>query len=398
VSSPEVTVIVPAFNAEDYIAECLRSIQNQSFRDFVCKVYDDGSTDRTREIVESFQRADSRFIVIHGDNIGTPRRVAGAYRDVSSEFFCQVDADDYIATDAIEILTKTLRGCHKNVGVVYSDYQKINSDGTPDYNDPYFVSRCRQPFSLKLAQERGLCAFQMRLIRTEAYRVSLGVNPGFPTGEDFDLVLKLAERCQFIHIPATLYYYRQHDKQTSRKNPSHLEMVCRKMMDESIKRKSKPDFALVLPHSGGDDIYAIRQWVQQVTDKEVLIAIVSDDPDDVDLQECKRFSQHRVEIIKKKPEIADYSDVVCRMVRGVPTVELTESLVPLSGAIDDLMSGRSVGISTLSSRISWLLRSGYVQFEMLRELAASDTEIIGDGPPGNSVLFRMTRENTRGPQ
>lgn len=389
---PSVTVVVPAYNAEPYIADCLQSIQAQSFKDFVCQVHDDGSTDRTREIAEGFAKSDSRFQIIPGENIGTPRRVAVAYRGVTSEFFCQVDADDMIAPDALDLTMSTLSGCPQQVGVVYSDYQRINTDGTLDHDDPHFESRCRQPFSLRRMQQNGFCAFQFRLMRTDAYQACRGVDQRLPTGEDFDLVLKLAEYCQFVHIPRKLYLYRQHESQTSRKNPSHLEMLCKGMMTDSTKRKANPSFAIAIPYTGVDDVFALRRWVQQQSPVDVLFGIVVD-AKDPDVLECQGYSQHRVEIIqRRKDSETDYGRLVSRMVREVPTVEFTEALVPSPGVLSDVIAGKSIPIFTLEPRSSWLLQSGGLQFDVVKHLTQDSTEFVGDGPPGDSALYRLTRE------
>lgn len=387
-----VTVIVPAYNAEPYIADCLQSIQAQSFKDYVCQVHDDGSTDRTREIAEGFAKADQRFKIIHGENIGTPRRVAQAYRGVTSEFFCQVDADDMIATEALALAVSTLSGCPQRVGVVYSDYQRINADGTPDHDDPHFESRCRQPFSLRRMQQNGFCAFQFRLMRTQTYRICRGVDQTLATGEDFDLVLKLAEYCQFVHIPRKLYLYRQHEQQTSKKNPSHLEMLCKDMMAKSAKRKANPAFAVTLPYAGVDDAFSLRTWVQQQAPVDVLFGVVVDDTDP-DVLECKEYSHHRVEIIPRRDDPGvDYGRLVSRMVQDAPTVEFTEALIPSPGVLTDIIAGKSIPVLTLEPRASWLLQSGGLQFDVMRNLVEDSTEFIGDGLPGDSALYRLTRE------
>lgn len=392
--SPLATVIVPAYNAEPYLEDCLESIRRQTLPDFVCKVYDDGSKDRTLEIANRFAKVDPRFQVISGDNQGTPRRVAQAYSDVTSEFFCQVDADDMIVPEALDLTVKTLSGCPQHVGVAYSDYQRINQDGSPDPNDPHFVSRCRQTFSLRRMQNKGFCAFQFRLIRTEAYKKCRGVDPTVPTGEDFDLVLKLAEHTQFIHIPQKLYLYRQHDYQTSRKNPSHLELVCQGMMQRSQERKANPAFAVVLPYSGVDDAFALRLWAQQQAPVDVLMAVVTDEIDP-DVAECKSYSHHRVEVITRREDPdTNYGELASRMVKGVPTVEFSEMLVPSHGVLSEVIAGKSIPVATLEPRSSWLLQTGGLQSEVLEIIAQESVEMVGNGLPGESCLYRLTREET----
>lgn len=391
--NPRITVIVPAYNAGLYLGDCLDSIRRQTFGDFICRVYDDGSTDDTCRIAEKFAADDPRFrLVRDGRNLKTPRRVAQAYGEVASEFFCQVDADDFVSPHALEKTVSVLSGCDEVVGVVYSDYSLINSDGSLEHNDPHFKSRCRKIFSLRRMQSSGFCAFQFRMIRRSAYLKSRRVNPILETGEDFDLTLNLAEVCQFIHVPERLYFYRQHQNQTSRRNPSKLETICRGLMDESNKRKSNPSFALAIPYECVDDVFSIQRWVQQETPTDVLIVIVSDQKDP-EVLECQEYSHHRVEIVEPR-EDADYARLASRMVGDVPAAEFDEPLVPSPGVLRDIMNGKSVPVFTLEPRTSWLLTSGAIQFNAVRASVGESPEYVGDGPSGDSALYRLTREET----
>ena len=68
--NPLVSVIVPAFNAEPFLAETLASVQRQTYREFEVIVVDDGSTDRTSEIARQFVEKDARFILLRQKNAG----------------------------------------------------------------------------------------------------------------------------------------------------------------------------------------------------------------------------------------------------------------------------------------------------------------------------------------
>ncbi len=389
-SGSRVTVVVPAYNAEEYLEDCLRSVEQQSFPDFVCKVYDDGSQDRTREVAKAFVERDSRFQLFTNGHLGTPGRVAQAYSEVASEFFCQVDADDRVVPEALAMTLRTLEGCPKQVGVVYSDYLRVRSDGFPDEHDPHFRKRCRQMFSLRRMQQVGLCAFQFRLIRTDAYERTAGVDPELPTGEDFDLVLKLAETCQFAHIPQKLYEYRQHALQTSRNNKSILEHTCKGLMRESVQRLANPALAIVVPYDGMDALASVRSWCAQVTSKPILIAVNYTDTDP-ELFECQEYSHQRVELIPHKPGV-DAQVQVSRMLRGAPTIALDEPLVATAGVAEDLIQKRAVPVMSLEPRSSWLLQDAGLKFDAVAPLAYGSGEIVGEGEPGQSALLRLSRE------
>ena len=96
------SIIVPAYNVEKYLGRCLDSICNQSFTDIELIIIDDGSTDGSREIYESYARKDDRITVIQMDNLGpSAARNAGMDR-ASGEYIMFVDSDDYIDVDTCE--------------------------------------------------------------------------------------------------------------------------------------------------------------------------------------------------------------------------------------------------------------------------------------------------------
>lgn len=394
----KVTIIVPSYNAGRWISECLLSIQRQTFGDWLCKIYDDGSTDNTRRIAEEIAKTDKRFVVIPDDkNIGTPKRVTRAYSEVSSEFFCQVDADDTIPPNAIETLYNTLYACQENVGVAYSDYISMTEQGEPKVEDKHFTNRCRKVFSLRRMQSHGFCSFQLRLIRTSAYKRGSGVAQSIKTGEDFSLAMSLAEVCQFVHVRRKLYNYRQHESQTCRNKEHLLEHTCRGIMEESQKKKASPDFSVIIPYYGVDDLFALRQWCQHITTKNVMLVVISDIPDDADLQECKQYSHHRLEIIPERDdENTDYGKLVSDMLGGKPYYMFDESLVPGIGVMDDIANRKSISIVTLEPRSSWLLQSGTIGFEAVSYLDEIPVESFGNDERGKSVLYRLTRESKYG--
>lgn len=67
---PEISVIVPAYNIEEYIARCLLSLLNQSFKDYEIIIIDDGSTDKTSEIIDYYSVKYERIRVLHTQNAG----------------------------------------------------------------------------------------------------------------------------------------------------------------------------------------------------------------------------------------------------------------------------------------------------------------------------------------
>lgn len=104
---PKVSVIIPVYNCEEYILNCLNSLKNQTFREFEVILVDDGSTDKSADIVKEFMKKDSRFILIQKENSG-----AGESRNIGisvskGEYLAFVDGDDCVAPRFLQTMYKT---------------------------------------------------------------------------------------------------------------------------------------------------------------------------------------------------------------------------------------------------------------------------------------------------
>ena len=101
-----VSIIVPVYNVKDYLDDCINSILSQTFTDFELILVDDGSTDGSGDICESYSKTDDRIYVLHKANGGlSSARNAGidwALENSRSDFFLFVDSDDAVKSDLLE--------------------------------------------------------------------------------------------------------------------------------------------------------------------------------------------------------------------------------------------------------------------------------------------------------
>ena len=105
-----VSVIVPVYNVEGYLERCLDSIISQTFSNIEIICVDDGSTDRSGELLEKYSETDSRIIVLHKEHGGlsSARNVALSF--VKGKYVCFVDSDDWLESNAIEELVSHMTG------------------------------------------------------------------------------------------------------------------------------------------------------------------------------------------------------------------------------------------------------------------------------------------------
>jgi glycosyltransferase involved in cell wall biosynthesis len=99
---PEVTIIVPVYNVEQYLRQCLDSVVNQTLRDIEIICVNDGSPDGSSQILEEYAANDSRITVIHNENGGLSSARNAAYPYIKGQYTLFVDSDDWIEPDLCE--------------------------------------------------------------------------------------------------------------------------------------------------------------------------------------------------------------------------------------------------------------------------------------------------------
>lgn len=124
----KISVIVPVYNVEQYLEECLHSIVNQTYWNLEIILVDDGSTDKCPEICDRYARKDDRINVIHKENGGLSDARNAGMEIMSGDYVVFVDSDDYIAVDMIEGLAQI--ACEYNADIVECGFIKTESSAT----------------------------------------------------------------------------------------------------------------------------------------------------------------------------------------------------------------------------------------------------------------------------
>lgn len=137
-----ITVIIPLYNAEKYIAQALESVFAQTYKEFELIVVDDGSTDNGRTICEKFADEYKNFYFYTQDNSGVGVARNKGLREASGEFVLFLDADDFLAEDALSSLFHCQR--ETDAEFVIGAYDSVSEDGTlkgrRDYNFPVGIN------------------------------------------------------------------------------------------------------------------------------------------------------------------------------------------------------------------------------------------------------------------
>ena len=110
-----ISVIVPVYNVEKYLSDCIQSILEQSYDSFEVLLVDDGSTDKSGMICESFQKQDSRIRVFHKMNGGLSDARNYGLKHAIGKYVTFVDSDDYLSSYCLEYMYNAMQNYHLDI-------------------------------------------------------------------------------------------------------------------------------------------------------------------------------------------------------------------------------------------------------------------------------------------
>lgn len=209
--TPRVSVFIPAYNRETLIGDAVGSVLAQSFGDFELIVVDDGSTDRTCEIVSAF--GDPRVrLVSNGANLGIPASRNRGLELARGAYLAILDSDDRMLPDRLRRQVAFL-DAHPDVALTGSWGRFIDDTGRP-------TGRKRiQPVAPAHVDATLLfrCCISNRSVmgRTAVMR-AYGYDPDFVRCQDYDLFVRMSDRHRLANLPEILVEARQHSGQITR--------------------------------------------------------------------------------------------------------------------------------------------------------------------------------------
>ncbi len=128
------SIIVPVYNVEKYLTECIESILNQSFDNYEIILVNDGSTDNSGELCENYKLSHSIIKTIHKENGGLSDARNRGLREAKGEYIVFVDSDDYIESGTLDAFNSTLKEFNQP-DVMISLVREIYTDSEPRYMD-----------------------------------------------------------------------------------------------------------------------------------------------------------------------------------------------------------------------------------------------------------------------
>ncbi len=145
-----VSIILPVYNGADYVAEAIESVLHQTYANYELVVVDDGSTDATPEIVETYARSDPRIRVIHQPNLRLPAALNTGHQAARGEYITWISADNHLKTEFLEKMVACL-GRHPDWDMTYANIDLIGADGAPMRGSDWYVGYQNPPGSEHIA-------------------------------------------------------------------------------------------------------------------------------------------------------------------------------------------------------------------------------------------------------
>jgi len=247
VRTPAITVALPVYNGERFLAESIRSIKAQTFEDFEVIAVLDGCTDRSEGILMDMR--DERFLVVKKErNEGLAAALNHALADASAPLIARMDADDAMHPERFERQFEWLAQ-EPQVDILGTWFDYIDENG----------KRVKKAFPFPTTHEDIKQDFRIRnsiggatvMFRTEPIRRIGGYRTDFPLAQDLVLWLScLAADFHLANLPAVLYSYRQYGAQASRQRRAEqlrLTKLAYAQYGSEIWGNDAPEFEFGLP-------------------------------------------------------------------------------------------------------------------------------------------------------
>ena len=207
-STPMVSVIMPVYNAERYLAEAVESILNQTFADFELITIDDCSTDGSLAILKSFADKVKRMHVLENErNLGVTPTLNRGLANARGELIARMDADDISLPDRLEKQFAFLQA-HPEIGLVSADAVAIDAEG------------CAIPEEFALISEPGYIKWLLHFTcpithpavmgRKALFEQAGGYDPEILYAEDYDLWQRMSQFTCLSNLPDVLIKKRAH--------------------------------------------------------------------------------------------------------------------------------------------------------------------------------------------
>ena len=223
----EVSVIVPVYNVEKFIRQCLLSVERQTYRDYELIIIDDGSTDQSGAICDQYAQTHRNVTVIHQDNQGLSAARNNGVRIAKGDYISFIDSDDYVSPDYLTYLVDQIEKTGADIAIgksiiVFEDNNRF----------PKLIMGSYEVFSTEEALIHMM--YEKKYLGTawgKIYKKELVVKHPFPEGalyEDLAVAYKIFGDAEYVSYGDAIIYFWRHRKNSITKqriSSKHLKSL-----------------------------------------------------------------------------------------------------------------------------------------------------------------------------
>jgi glycosyltransferase involved in cell wall biosynthesis len=254
--SPQMSVLLPVYNAESYLRESVRSVLDQTFSDFELLAADDGSTDLSLSILQEIAQTDPRVRVISRENRGLVETLNELIKVSRGRYLARMDADDRCLPQRFALQVAYLNE-HPDCVAVGTRCLLVDPEGLPILHTINEVDHEKIEKSLLSGWGalQGLCHPTMMMRKDAVVHVGL-YSTEYAHAEDIDLFLRLAEIGKLANIADVLLEYRQHFGSVGYNQAQRQMGATARAVEAAMRRRGV--------EVGGDDFaqFALRPMSQ----------------------------------------------------------------------------------------------------------------------------------------
>lgn len=242
--NPEISIIVPVYNVEEYLSRCIDSILSQTFSDFELILVDDGSTDGSGKICDEYVKQDERVVVIHKENGGQSSARNSGLKKLNGKYISFIDSDDWISSDYLEYLYSLIK--KYKADVVSADYV-ITYENCVSFssqaNEKVITGTSEiLQFYLKQDKMHGKNDFA---VWGKLYKKEFFNEINFPVGtiyEDNIINFKILKNCNcYVKSSKIIYAYFHRDKSTTKSKLSEKHLALIRTSEQMLELASKDE-------------------------------------------------------------------------------------------------------------------------------------------------------------
>lgn len=237
---PNVSVIMPARNAERWLSAAVQSVLDQTYGEFELLVIDDGSSDRTPAILDDLTGMDARLRILRQPPLGLVAALNAGLAAARGRYIARLDADDLASKNRLERQVACFEQ-NRDLVLLGSWAEKIDQSG----RRVGLISPRIEPGKLKefLLSKNPFVHSSVMFVTSTAREIG-GYRAFFEAAEDFDLWIRLAERGEVAILPEILVKYRVHDEAvTEIKAVRQLFSTRLVLRSAAVRRSRRVDFA-----------------------------------------------------------------------------------------------------------------------------------------------------------